>query len=148
MNRIWMIAITAFLLSTQSLPVASQGASDSEIIKTIKEYDTAWDRKDFASVERLLSNQYVYFSSNGKVTSRSETLEFLRSPKYVLQASDRSEFQVYLTNNTAVVSSRWKGHGTYNDQPFTDDQRCSLVLIKDRNNWKLLSEHCTQIAKG
>jgi len=148
MNRLWKIAITALLLSTQTVQVTSQEALDSEVIKAIKEYDAAWDRKDVASIERFLSNQYVYFTSNGKVVSRSETLEFLRSPKYVLQTSERGEFQVYLTNNTAVVGSRWKGHGTYNDQPFTDDQRCSLVLIRDRKNWKLLSEHCTQIAKG
>lgn len=30
-------------------------------------------------------------------------------------------------------------------EPINDDQRCRLVLAKDRKQWKLLSEHCTRI---
>ena len=141
------LAVILFSIHIGALRGPTQTASDAQVIQAIKEFDSAWNRKDVATVERLLSDQYVYFSSEGKVTSRANTIEFLRSPQYVLQAADRSELQVHLTRDTAVVSSRWKGHGTYNDKPFTDDQRCSLVLIREGKNWKVLSEHCTQIRK-
>ena len=147
MNQILQIAVLALLFSPQGAtnPVATAGVTDSQILQTVKEFDMAWDRKDVAAVERFLSSQYVYFTSEGKVMSRANLIELLRSPKYLLKASERSELEVFLTRNTAVVSSRWKGHGTYDDRPFTDDQRCSLVLIRHGKTWKFLSEHCTQI---
>jgi hypothetical protein len=45
------------------------------------------------------------------------------------------------------VSSRWKGKGTYGNTTIDDNQRCSLVFVKEKKHWKLLSEHCTEIAK-
>jgi hypothetical protein len=51
----------------------------------------------------------------------------------------------YLTSGAAVVSSRWKGKGTYDGQEFHDDQRCSIVLAREKQQWRVLSEHCTQI---
>src|SRR5438105_4079011 len=86
------------------------------------------------------------FSSEGAVVPRQDMLNFLRSPKYVLNSAERSELEVRRTNTTAVVSSRWKGNGIYDGKEFHDDQRCSLVLTQEGRRWKLLSEHCTQIA--
>jgi hypothetical protein len=36
-------------------------------------------------------------------------------------------------------------HGTYNGQEFYDDQRCSIVLGREKQDWQVLSKHCTQI---
>jgi hypothetical protein len=43
------------------------------------------------------------------------------------------------------VSSRWKGQGAYDGQPFHDDQRCSIILARVKQQWLVVSEHCTQI---
>ncbi len=117
-----------------------------EVIQVVEAYDRAWSRKDFAAVDRILANNYVYFTSEGGIVSRRDTLNFLRSPKYILNSAERSELEVHHASSTAVVSSRWKGNGVYDGKSFHDDQRCSLVLIREGQGWKLLSEHCTQIA--
>src|SRR6266404_6296055 len=117
-----------------------------EVIQVVEAYDRAWSRKDFAAVDRILANNYVYFTSEGGIVSRRDTLNFLRSPKYILNSAERSELEVHDASSTAVVSSRWKGNGVYDGKAFHDDQRCSLVLIREGESWKLLSEHCTQIA--
>ena len=121
---------------------------EREIGRFIQRYDDAWNQKDTASIERILAPEYVYFSSKGEVRSRQSLLDELLSPKYILASADRSEIKVYLTSGTAVVSSRWKGHGTYEDREFRDDQRCSIVLVQQSKGkeWRVLSEHRTQIA--
>jgi ketosteroid isomerase-like protein len=144
--------IVAMFLALSGLPTnkVSRAQESSlrknEVIQAVEAYDQAWSRKDSAAVERTLSNNYVYFSSEGSVLPRQEMLKFLRSPGYVLKAAERSELEVRRTNRTAVVSSRWKGNGIYDGKEFHDDQRCSLVLTQEGRHWKLLSEHCTQIA--
>jgi hypothetical protein len=57
----------------------------------------------------------------------------------------RSEIAITLYGNTAIVSTRWKGKGSYRGTPFNEDQRCSIVLIKKDNKVEILSEHCTPI---
>jgi len=120
-------------------------SEDKDISRFVEMYDNAWNHKDTAAIERILAPDYVYFSSKGQVTSRQSLIEELLSPKYKLASAERTELKVYLTLDTAVVSSRWKGHGTYDGQEFHDDQRCSIVLARGKQGWLVLSEHCTQI---
>ena len=124
---------------------SAQTKRSDEVLQTLKKYDEAWNKKDFETVDKILASEYVYFSSTGGTTSRQKTLEFLKSPKYHLSYADRSEVKSFRTGNTVVVSSRWKGKGTYNEAEINDDQRCSLVFTRQGKFWKLLSEHCTQI---
>jgi ketosteroid isomerase-like protein len=143
--------IVALCLVISGMPIydlsMAQGSSiqKDEVIQIIETYDRAWNRKDSAAVERIVAANYVYFNSEGGVSSRREMMDFLRSPKYVLNSAERSELKVHLATRTAVVSSRWKGNGVYNGKEFHDDQRCSLVLTREGQRWKLLSEHCTQV---
>ena len=124
---------------------AESRKSEQDIIQFIQKYDNAWNHKDAAQVERILAPDYVYFTSKGDVLSRQQSLNLLRSPKYNLASAERSEMKVYLSSGAAVVSSRWKGRGIYDGQEFHDDQRCSIVLTREKQSWQVLSEHCTQI---
>jgi ketosteroid isomerase-like protein len=119
---------------------------DADIIRFVERYDHAWNSKDAAAVNGVLANDYIYFSSKGAAESRQHMLDMLLSPKYTLASAQRSEMEVHRTTSTAVVSSRWKGHGTYDGREFRDDQRCSIVLGREKQEWRVLSEHCTQIA--
>ena len=120
-------------------------SEEEDVSRFVERYDSAWNHKDTAAIEHILGPDYVYFSSKGQVRSRQSLLDELLSPKYKLASGERIEMKVYLTLRTAVVSSRWKGHGTYDGQEFHDDQRCSIVLARGKQGWLVLSEHCTQI---
>ena len=140
--------ILALFLVLSGLPIKdalrAQGSlmRKDEIIRIVEAYDRAWKDKDSAAVDRILATNYVYFTSEGGVSSRQKTIDFLRSPTYVLNSAERSELEVFRTASTAVVGSRWKGSGIYDSKEFHDDQRCSLVLTRIGQS----SEHCTQIA--
>jgi ketosteroid isomerase-like protein len=116
------------------------------VVDFVRNYDRAWNRKDVSAVQRALAAGYVYFSSKGDVSSRQQTIDLLRSPRYILNSAKRTELEVHRTGKTAIVSSRWQGHGSYNGEEFRDDQRCSIVLVQAGRSWKVLAEHCTQLA--
>ena len=124
----------------------SIAAQEAAVRNVLTDYDNAWNRKDVAAVSLFLTDDYVYFSSTGGLTDRRATLDFLSSPDYRLTFVERSEIKLLSTSDAvAVVSSRWKGKGTYGKEAIDDDQRCGLVFVKPGKVWKLLSEHCTQI---
>jgi Domain of unknown function (DUF4440)/Anthrone oxygenase len=129
-------------------PVHAQDESQmtAEIKALVAQYDSAWNRRDTSAVSRLLASRYQYFTSQGGISSRPETLAFLSSPDYVLKYAKRSEISVSLSGPVAVVSSRWQGQGTYRGKAFKDDQRCGQTWLRTSRAWQLVSEHCVQIA--
>jgi hypothetical protein len=118
-------------------------------------YDSVWIWRDTSNIKHLLVPEYQYFSSRGGVSSRAETLALLASPDYRLEDARRSEIAVWQTGPVAIVSSRWRGRGTYRGKRFNDDQRCGQTWIladptsdqfRMSRRWQLVSEHCVQIA--
>jgi ketosteroid isomerase-like protein len=144
--RIFLIALLVMILSamTSTAQIADDFAVG--IKKAVAAYDKAWNAKDVKGVDRLLAADYIYLSSTGGTTDRKTTLAFIASPDYKLTFVERSELKLYhYDQNLAIVGSRWKGKGTYGKEAIDDDQRCSLVFVRVEADWKLLSEHCTQI---
>ena len=139
------IAFLLFLFWLSSINAQAQTKQVDEVLQTLKKYDEAWNKKDSVAVGKILSSEYVYFTSTGAITDYKQTLDFLNSPKYILTFVERSEIKTFRTENTIVVSSRWKGKGSYNDEVINDDQRCGQVFVKDGKQWKLASENCAQI---
>jgi ketosteroid isomerase-like protein len=137
----FLFVVTAVM----SFSASAQVKQSEGVIQTLKSYDEAWNQKDSATVDKILAADYVYFSSTGAVVSRQQTMDILKSPQYKLTSAERTEIRTFRTGDTTIVSSRWKGKGTYGDEAINDDQRCSLVFTRESGVWKLLSEHCTQI---
>lgn len=119
--------------------------NDAAVMDVLAKYDAAWNKKDATGVGNILAPDYLYFSSTGSISTRKQTLELLTSPKYNLTFAERSEIKSYRTGETVIVSSRWKGKGTYDKEEINDDQRCGLVFTRIGKQWRLISEHCVQI---
>lgn len=116
-----------------------------EVTNVINRFDDGWENKNLQKVDSALSPLYVYFTQSGGVFSRDSVVATAGELTYILQSMSRSEFDIMLSGNTAVVSTRWKGKGLYRGVPFDEDQRCSIVVIKKNNKVEILSEHCTPI---
>jgi ketosteroid isomerase-like protein len=141
------IATAALLVLTACAHPRLAVLAPSDVNVLIHRYDCAWNGRDTAIVNALLAPDYVYFSSRGDVANRDSALAMLTSPAYVLNAATRSDVIVtHASPGVVVVASRWRGHGTWQGRPFTDDQRCSLVLRQADRQWQVLAEHCTQLA--
>lgn len=119
--------------------------TEEEVIYVIKQFDDGWRNKNFKKVDSVLSPVYIYFTQSGGSFSRDSLVQTAGSNTYLLQSMDRCEFVVALYENTAVVSTRWLGKGTYRGIPFDEDQRCSVTIIKKDDKVQILSEHCTPI---
>jgi ketosteroid isomerase-like protein len=122
-----------------------QDKQTESVLQLLKKYDDAWNKKNAPAVGEILAPDYVYFTSTGGLSNRRDTLDFLVSPKYVLTFVERSEVKAFRSGDTVVVSSRWRGKGTYSEGEINDDQRCGQVFVRTGKKWQIISEHCTQI---
>jgi ketosteroid isomerase-like protein len=142
---IFALLVAVILCSSAKTFAQKQDKQTESVLQTLKRYDDAWNKKDAKTVGEILAGEYVYFTSTGGLSNRQETLDFLVSPKYVLTFVERSEIKAFRRGETVVVSSRWKGKGSWAEGEINDDQRCGQVFVRTGKNWKMLSEHCVQI---
>ncbi len=126
-------------------PPPAGGMLEKEALKLIARADDAWMRKDAAAVGKLLAPEYVYFTSKGGVWDLASVRTLLASPDYRLDRSRRDDVKAYRHDSTVVVSTHWTGAGVFDGKPFTDDQRCSVVVAFAGGSGRILSEHCTNI---
>ena len=121
------------------------GITQEEAINAIRKFDEGWEHKNLKIVDSVLSPSYIYFTQSGGTFSRDSVVATAGENSYILHDMSRSEFNVTLDGNTAIVSTRWKGKGIYRGGYFDEDQRCSVVLVKKNGKVEILSEHCTPI---
>jgi hypothetical protein len=121
--------------------------TEKEVTDFITRYDGAWGSRDTTLMKEIMDERYTYFSSRGSTTTRERIISwFTPADKYKVDTAARSEISItYLQGNTAVVSTRWIGSGTFAEERFRDDQRCGLVLEKKNGKVRIVAEHCTQI---
>jgi ketosteroid isomerase-like protein len=118
----------------------------SEIERLAEEWNTAWLRKDVATVERLMTKSYVYVPPNGHILDRSAMLDIITSPTYKLRRGKITEARaIEITANVAALIHRWRGAGTFEGRSFTDDHRCVTIFVKQRRRWLMAFEMCTAI---
>lgn len=123
-----------------------EALSKEEVMSFLSSYDEAWNTRKSRVVDSLYAPAYKYFTSVGGVSSRARNLEILAADYYQLITANRTEIDIAIDGNTAIVSSRWQGNGVWKGEPFVDNQRCGLVIQKRGKELKLLSEHCVDIS--
>lgn len=140
-----LISILIILTTATSCRQKIETISEGEVIAAINQFDDAWENKNAAVVDSVLSPHYMYFTQSGGTFDRANLLKTASSPVYKLQTMERSKFSIIIEGNTAVVNSIWYGKGSYHGEDFDDSQRCSITLVKLKGKVKILSEHCTPI---
>ena len=148
---IWFLVLPVFCFGCSERtekPFLENALTEKEVTDFINDYDNMWAKRDTSALKEAMADNYIYFTSVGSTTDREKILGwFVPADKYKVDTAIRSEIDVTIHGNTAIVSSRWIGSGSFDGEKFRDDQRCSLTIQKEKGKMKLISEHCTQIVK-
>ncbi len=148
-----MKLLTPWLISTVIIVISSCSAknnllTEAEVVDIIKRFDDGWRTKNLARVDSVLAPKYIYFTQSGGTFIRDSVVQTAGSPVYTLESMSRSDYEVELYGNTAIVNTRWRGKGMYKGVPFDEDQRCSIAIVKRNGVLSIISEHCTPIKTG
>ena len=142
MKKLICFFVMALMLYSCSKP---EGITADEARAAIRQFDEAWKSKNARAVDSVLSPSYIYFTQSGGTFQRANVVNTAASPDYKLDKMIRNQYDIKIDGNTAVVSTVWKGRGSYYGEPFDDNQRCSVTLIKKNGKVEILSEHCTPV---
>lgn len=119
--------------------------SKAEVVELILKFGYGWEDKLLPTVDSVLGNRYIYFTQSGGLFSCDSVVATAGEAGYTLNNMSRATVDIDLYGNTAVVNTRWKGKGRYRNIPFGEDQRCSIVIVKENNKIDIVLERYTPI---
>jgi ketosteroid isomerase-like protein len=104
---------------------------------------------DVATMDKLLSDDYIGISMTGQVNTKAQQLERMRTHKLVLSRVDLGEMQVKLVGAIAIVTSRAEVEGTNDGVPMKGTFRYTRVYQHlPSGEWKITSFEATRVPEA
>jgi ketosteroid isomerase-like protein len=101
---------------------------------------------DVATMDKLLSDDYIGISMTGQVNTKEQQLDRMRLHKIALTKLDLGERQVKLIGSIAIVTSRAEVEGTNEGAPVKGTFRYTRVYQRLPSGvWKITSFEATRV---
>jgi len=148
MKSIRLIAPALVAVCLLVLPLArSQGGNVEQQIKKLTDQLIAAELKaDTNSYEKLLADDYTGIYSNGRLYTKAQDIEDLKSGALKYESIDLREIKIRAYGDTAVAVSLVSTKGTFNGKSFSADFRLTRVWVKQKGNWKSVAFQATRVA--
>ena len=140
-TRYVMVAVTVVLLFFHSTTSTAQADAAKTIEHLEEELNSAFNRFDSATLDRLWSEDLAFVFPNGTLANKAERLAALKSPPANVPISTVESVVVKLYGDVAVaiVVSKWTG--TNEVKPFSMHFRATHVWARGEGQWKLVAAH-------
>ena len=142
-----MKAIFLAVLLLAGSPVQSKEIR--EVIRLEAQLSDALVRLDFKTIGDLWSDDLVFVSPAGQVSSKAQRLAGMKAPAQasdtVVAASTNDDVKVRLYRQTAVVTllSTWKTRGSDNRESSAR-YTTTHVWAKQQGRWRLVAAHVSR----
>src|SRR5919205_4612640 len=121
---------------------------EDEIRRVECEWGDAFERKDMATLDRLMADEYILTDPLGNVRSKSESLAAIQTNQLNFESTESDDVKVRINGDTAVVTGRSTFRGRYKGWSMAGRYQYTDVLVKRRGSWKAVGSHITALGVG
>ena len=144
-----MSSATDYLLLNNQPIEHSTTCSDEDEVRRIEfEWGVAFERKDLATLDRLMADEYLLTDPLGNVRSKAESLAALAADEVSFESTQSDGVKVRINGDTAVVTGRSTFRGRYKGWSMAGQYQYTDVLVKRRGQWKAVGSHITALGTG
>jgi ketosteroid isomerase-like protein len=115
-------------------------ASASDDANAIAELDTKYQlavkQNDAATMDRILADDFILISSQGKTYTKAELLEEARSGRMRYEHQEDTDQKVRVWGDTAVVTAKLWEKGTENGKTFDYTLWFSDTYVRTPSGWR------------
>lgn len=146
-----IILIFSFIIALTSAVFAQTGKDDVAIQAVVQKLVIAQTNYDQKAIDGLLTPDYIEISPLGEVDLRDKVIGFYAAdekpdPAKMSATVDVTEYSIRSYGNFAVAIARFNYTMTAEGKPLPPRSiRATLVLRKDRTQWKIVSAQYTGI---
>ena len=151
--RVALIAALVHVGVAQSREPKSQAAPKTaarvdEVKQMEKRYTDALMKRDLATLEKIWSHDYTFTNGQGKLLSRAERLENVKTGATEIQSTEEHDVQVRVYGgDAAVLVSHVTLKAQYSGKEASGEYRHTAVWIKESGGWQLVANQITPIVQ-
>jgi len=131
------------------LSAAPAHANDAAAIRELGAIDATWNElrlePDVAGLDKLLVDDWLLTHSDGRVQTKVEYLEELKTRSRANQAIRNEDVRTRIYAGTGVVTGTSVQSGVNNGQPFSGRFRFTRVWTRRDGSWRMVASHSSRI---
>jgi ketosteroid isomerase-like protein len=131
-------------------PALLLGAGAEDAVKQAeRDWASAVVKKDYAVLERVLSDDLAYTHSDGRLDTKKDYIESLRSGKQTYDAAEHQSMDVRLINkDVAIVRSRLRMTAAAGGKPAVPANFSTLRVYQMKNGrWQMVGHQSARLAQ-
>lgn len=143
MKKILVLAV--IVLGTPFFATSQTKTSNIEqMIKQMeREWADAYVKRDAATLDRLLANDFMDADDNGNTQNKAQYIELAKNPVGTFYSAEFSDTKVRVYGDTAVSTGRLVIKGSNREQG--EAFRYTGVYVKRHGRWQAVASHLSAI---
>ncbi len=127
-------------------PRPKNETAEQELLKLEQEWTNADLKADWATMDRILAEDYVLTDRDGEVSTKAQCEAFMRSGEDKILTFVMDDLKVRVYGDAAVVTLRTMIKETYKGEEISDVCRITNTWIKKAGRWQCVATHSSRIA--
>ena len=145
------IVIIIFMFSScknSDLTNKSIETSRDELLATITQFNTAFQKGDVATLKTMITDNYIHTNGSSQPIKKEDWLGYLSKRQKQIATGNievlaykMDEVQIELFGSTAIVSAKITTTNKENNEVTTKEYRVTNVWVLQNGNWKRAGFH-------
>jgi len=130
--------LTLALIATIGVTCVNASADDDKkaVAALDTQYQAAVETNDAATMDRILADDFILVTGNGKAFTKADLLKEARTGKVVYEHQSDTEQTVRVWGDTAVVTAKLWEKGTQEGKPFDKTLWFSDTYVRTPTGWR------------
>ena len=130
-----------FMFCGGTFAASADAESDQAAILTMEaKWDKAAVKGDIAAFDAIYADAFVFTDNRGKVQTKAEVLNELRSGDLKYETSKSDQIKVALYGDAAVTTGRWTGRSVHKGKTRNNiEQYTSMYTRQTDGLWRLVA---------
>ncbi len=138
--------LRAMITMLALLGATGASASDTDdLIATDKRMQRAFVDRDVATLDRIITDDYLLVASNGDTRRKPAILAEVASPDVVYEINESSDWSVRVHGDTAIVVALLHQKGVDHGEPFDYSVWFSDTYVRESGAWRNVHAHATRV---
>ena len=154
MRRIFLGASVVVLVSAVAVLAQTQYtfgkkvSAEQELIALENRWNDAAVKRDWASLDEILTSDFMWTDPDGNVWTKAEFLASLKSGENVITSSVADDVRVRVYGDAAVVTGRTTVKEQHKGKDISGQYRWTDMWAKDyAGRWKCVADQSSKIAQ-
>ena len=131
--------------SPSSPSTTADGASAEQAInRVLEEYRVALMKRDYATLERIWSDDLTFVNPRGQLLTKAQRLENLRRGATEFKSIDAEPARVRAYGEAAIAVSRVKVEAKYSGEEGSGTYYVTTGWARPKGQWQMVAVHMTR----